>query len=89
MPFLYEWDGSSQGWGTRKECFALKSLSIHYFEWPLQLWNNLFGRFSFFIRFSNTSWLKHVLKCFERWLKNYVSMCNFIEKESTWITIFI
>jgi len=25
------------------------------FEWPLHLWNNLFGRFYFFIRYSHTS----------------------------------
>lgn len=33
--------------GSQKECLAPNSLSKHYFEWPLHLRNNLFGRFSF------------------------------------------
>jgi hypothetical protein len=75
------------------------SLSKHYFEWPLHLLNKFFGRF-FFIRYSHMTWLKwwcfylfewlkHVLKCFERWSRNYVSLHSFIEKDSTWLAIFV
>jgi hypothetical protein len=39
--------GSIQGWGTQKECLSPKSISKQYFEWPLHVRNNLFGRFSF------------------------------------------
>jgi hypothetical protein len=34
-------------------------------------------------------WLKHVLKCPERWFRNRVSLHNFIEKDSIGLTIFI
>ncbi len=44
---------SIQSWGTQKECFAPKSFSRHYFEWPLHLQNNLFGIFSFFVQYSH------------------------------------
>jgi hypothetical protein len=39
--------GSIHNWGTQKECLTPKSLSRHYFEWPLNLWINLFGKFWF------------------------------------------
>ncbi len=45
-------DGYIHGWGTQKEYFTPKSLSKHYFEWPLHLW------FFFFIRWSHTFGLK-------------------------------
>jgi hypothetical protein len=40
-------DGYIHGWGTQKECFTPKSLSKHYFEWPLHLQNIFLGRFFF------------------------------------------
>jgi hypothetical protein len=74
-------DGYIHGWGTQKECLTPKSLSKQYFEWPLHLQNNFFGRF-FSIRFLGIGWLKHVLKCSKRWLQNYVPLHNFIKKDS-------
>jgi hypothetical protein len=41
----------------KRNILPRKLLSNYYFEWPLHLQNNLFGRFSFFIRYSHTSWL--------------------------------
>jgi len=32
--------GYIHDWGTHKECLTPKSLSKHYFEWPLHLQNN-------------------------------------------------
>jgi len=36
-------------WGTQKECLTSKSLSKHYFEWPLHLQNTIFNRLLLFI----------------------------------------
>jgi hypothetical protein len=34
-------------------------------------------------------WLKHVLKCHEKGLKNSVSLHNFIEKDSIGLAMFV
>jgi len=75
-------------------------MNEHIYEWALHLRNNLFGRFCFSLDsdillnwnggdFLGFGWLKHVLKCHDKWFRNHVPLHNFIENDSTKLAIFV
>ncbi len=71
------------------------NLNGHYIYKIIHLVNCFFIRFIFtFLKLKQWQFfmiwmIKHVLKCFERWLRTYVLLCRTIEKHSTGLAISI